>query len=318
VRAVDDLDRLLLGAPLSLTKAEVMERVAVPDELVEAVWAALGFAEVDSDVVAFTELDVQALRDSAELLATGVVDTDTWLVMARTMGQSLSRLAEAQLDVFRKVAVEEDTDVAEVALASAAVAVPRIEALLLFVWRRQFAAAVQRALTAERDPDELPTLSVGFLDLVDYTRSSRGWDAARLERTLETFERDVSLRVAAVGGRVVKTLGDGVLFSAASARAAVEVALDTVAAHAEDPELPAVRAGVATGAVLERLGDVYGQPVNLASRLSDEARPSSVLVDRAAAAELADTEGLRVRPLERRSVRGFRSLSPFLVRREEA
>jgi adenylate cyclase len=315
---VEDLDQLLLGAPLTLTRNQVLASADLPEDLVHAVWAALGFAEVDHDVVAFTELDVQALRDSAELLGTGVVDTDTWLVMARTMGQSLARLAEAQLDVFRKAAgpVVGDADLLLVAMQAAGLAVPRIEALLLFVWRRQFAAAVQRALAAERDPHEMPRLSVGFVDLVDYTRSSRSWDAGRLERTLETFERDVSLRVVAVGGRVVKTLGDGVLFTAPSTRGAVDVALDTVAAHADDPELPSVRAGVASGAVLERLGDVYGEPVNLASRLSDEARPSSVLVDRSAAAELEQVEGLRVRPLERRSVRGFRALSPFLVRRE--
>lgn len=313
---MDDLDRVLLGAPLSLTRGDVLARVDLPEELVLDVWAALGFPEVPDGVVAFTELDVQALEDSAALLATGVVDSTTWLVMARTIGQSLSRLAEAQLDVFRKAASGlEVEDVTGAALDVAGLAVPRIEALLLFVWRRQFAAAVQRALAFERSPDELASLTVGFVDLVDYTKSSREWDPVRLEQTLEVFERGVSLRVVAVGGRVVKTLGDGVMFTTPSPRGAVEVALETVEAHASDEELPSVRAGVATGAVLERLGDVYGEAVNLASRLSDEARPSSVLVDRVAAAALADDETLSVRPLERRSVRGFRSLSPFLVRR---
>jgi adenylate cyclase len=313
---VDDLDRVLLGAPLSLTRGDVLSRVDLPEELVLDVWAALGFPEVPDGVVAFTELDVQALEDSAALLATGIVDSATYLVMARTIGQSLARLAEAQLDVFRKVAGDADVeDVTGAARGVAELAVPRIEALLMFVWRRQFAAAVQRALASERSPDELSSLTVGFVDLVDYTRSSREWDPARLEKTLEVFERGVSLRVAAVGGRVVKTLGDGVLFVTSSPRTAVEVALETVEAHAADDDLPSVRAGLATGAVLERLGDVYGEAVNLASRLSDEARPSSVLVDRVAAAALADDETLSVRPLERRSVRGFRSLSPFLVRR---
>jgi adenylate cyclase len=314
---MDDLEQLLLGAPVTLTSADVITRVALPEELIDAVWAALGFAKPDDDVVAFTELDVQALQDSAALLGTGVVDTSTWLVMARTMGQGLSRLAEAQLDVFRRAAAGMSADDVEALVRSAADDVlPRIEALLVYVWRRQFAAAVQRAVTGERDPSELPTLTVGFVDIVDYTRSSRDWDARRLEQTLETFERDVSLRVAAVGGRVVKTLGDGVLFTTSSSRAAVEVALATVTAHEEDPDLPLVRAGVATGAVLVRLGDVYGEPVNLASRLCDQARPSSVLVDRAAAEGLEGAAGFTVRPLERRSVRGFRALTPFLVRRE--
>lgn len=314
---MEDLDRLLLGAPLTLTRQQVLDAAELPAELVDQVWAALGFAEAADDVVAFTELDVQALRDSAELLALGVVDTDTWLVMARTIGQTLSRLAEAQLDVFRRAGLvaTDDEALLGTAVALAGPVVPKIEALLMFVWRRQFAAAVHRTLTAQRDPNELPRLSVGFLDLVDYTRSSRTWDANRLERTLETFERDVSLRVAAVGGRVVKTLGDGVLYTTPTSRNAVEVALDTAAAHDEDEELPSVCAGVASGAVVERLGDVYGEPVNLASRLSELAKPGSLLVDRNAAAELEKDEELQVRPLERRSVRGFRSLHPFLVRR---
>jgi len=97
----------------------------------------------------------------------------------------------------------------------------------------------------------------------------------------------------------------------------VRVALTTVAAHEVDDELPSVRAGIALGPVLVRLGDVFGQPVNLASRLTDEARPGTVLVDDLAAAALATDPELRVRPLHRRSVRGYRALTPHLVRRAE-
>jgi adenylate cyclase len=147
---------------------------------------------------------------------------------------------------------------------------------------------------------------------VNFTRSTRAWDSRQLEQVLERFESALSLRVAAVGGRVVKTLGDGVLFITDQARAAVEVALDTVAAHASDPALPSVRVGIALGPVMVRLGDVFGEPVNIASRLSDEARPDTVLVDKHAAEVL---EGLDVKPLQRRSVRGYRSLTPYLVRR---
>jgi adenylate cyclase len=184
---------------------------------------------------------------------------------------------------------------------------------VLFVWRRQFAAAVQRSLVTATQ-DGMPLLAVAFVDLVDFTRSSRAWDAAQLERTLERFERDLALRVTAAGGRVVKTLGDGVLYTTDDIGAAVDVALDTVAAHQADDELPSVRAGIALGPVMVRLGDVFGEPVNIASRLADEARPSSVLVDRVAAQGLP---GLDVRPLHRRSVRGYRSLAPYLVRRPD-
>jgi len=315
---VDDLDTVLLGAPPTLTRLEVLARAGVAAELGDAVWGALGFAAVGDDVRAFTDNDVKALQNSQALIASGLVDPDTWLVMARTMGQALSRLAEAQVDVFGRVLSDlEPADAVAVALQAADQVVQPIEELLLFVWRRQFAAAAHRALATAGDTEQ-QTVTVGFLDLVDFTRSTRSWDVSTLEQTLEVFERDTSLRVAAVGGRVVKTLGDGVLFAASDPVAAVQVALDTVQAHLDDGELPLVRAGLASGPVLERLGDLYGEPVNIASRLADEARPSSVLVDRVLAERLSAADGLVIRPLSRRSVRGYRSLTPFLVRRGTA
>jgi adenylate cyclase len=184
------------------------------------------------------------------------------------------------------------------------------------VWRRQFAAATERSF-ASLTSDGHPVLAVGFVDLVGYTRTSRESDAAQLQRMLERFERETSLRVTACGGRVVKTLGDAVLFVADDVVGAAEVALETVAAHEADESLPEVRAGVAMGPVLTRLGDVFGDPVNLASRLTDEARPSSVLVDRAVAEALADDPSYRLQRLPQRTVRGYRALRPHVLRRAQ-
>lgn len=314
---MDDLERVLLGAPLSLNREQVAEQAGVGLERARAVWSAMGFAEIPEGEPAFTPADVEALRSAWALVDGGLVEEDTLLVLARAMGQGLSRLAEAQIDVFRGQAGELTPDEAlAAAVSSAGDVLPRLEELVLFVWRRQFAAAVHRSLATVRQ-DGMPVLAVGFVDLVGFTRSTRKWDAARLERTLERFERDTSLRVAAVGGRVVKTLGDGVLFTTDEVGTAVRIALDTVAAHEADEELPSVRAGVAVGPVLVRLGDVFGQPVNLASRLTDEARPDSVLVDDQAADALSGDAELIVRTLHRRPVQGYRSLTPHLVRRAD-
>ncbi|MCW2542915.1 MAG: adenylate/guanylate cyclase [Frankiales bacterium] len=308
---MEDLDALLLGAPITLTREDVESQSGVPSELALDIWSAMGFAEIPHGEVAFTERDVEALRTGVELLELGVIDVDSLLIMARAMGQGMSRLAEAQVDVLRQLSGDLELDEAIGAIADTAGDVlPRLDQLVLFVWRRQFAAAVERTLVAARQ-DGMPLLAVAFLDLVGFTKSTRTWDAGQLERTLERFERDTSLRVASVGGRVVKTLGDGVLFTTDSAASAVQIALDTAAAHEADADLPSVRGGVALGPVLVRLGDVFGEPVNLASRLSEEARPGSVVVDKHAAAEL---EGFDVLQLSRRSVRGYRSLTPYLVR----
>jgi adenylate cyclase len=310
---VEDLDAMLLGEPLELDREDVERLSGVPADVAREIWASMGFAEIPYGEKAFTSQDVQALRTSVELLEIGLTDLPTQLVMARIMGQGLARLAEAQVDVLRQRTAGLSPEAALEELAERADDVlPKLDFLIVFMWRRQFAAAVQRAV-ATFGEQGMPVLAVGFLDLVGFTRSSREWDATTLERTLEHFERDVSLRVAAVGGRVIKTLGDGVLYTADSGLDAVGVALDTIRDHEASEELPPVRAGVAGGPVLFRLGDVYGETVNIASRLSGEARPSSLLVDKRVAEQLGD--GLEVRALHPRAVRGYRHLSPYLVRR---
>jgi adenylate cyclase len=67
--------------------------------------------------------------------------------------------------------------------------------------------------------------------------------------------------------------------------------------------------------VLTRLGDVYSSVVNLASRLTTVARAGSVLVDRELAVRLRRHPRYQIEPLQRRSVRGFEDLQPWLVSR---
>ena len=311
----DDLEAKLLGAPCELTRDEVADAVGIPEPEARSLWNAMGFPEASPTERAFTVRDVEALRTALAFAESGLVDADTVLVLARAMGQELARTAEAQVDVFRAASqgltMEEALAQAE---HLAPTMVPMLEQLVVHVWRRQFAAATARAFAAA-DGDGQPQTAVGFVDLVDFTRSTQQWDSSMLERTLERFERETALRVTAVGGRVVKTLGDAVLYVTGDPGSAVEVALQTVEAHCDDDELPDVRAGVALGPVLVRLGDVFGQPVNLASRLTDEARPRAVLVDAATAEALADDGSYELKRLRRRSVRGYRSLTPYLLRR---
>jgi adenylate cyclase len=113
---------------------------------------------------------------------------------------------------------------------------------------------------------------------------------------------------------VVKTVGDGVLFTATSAVDAAEIALELPDRWSAE-DRPPLRVGVAYGAVLTRLGDVYSPVVNLASRLTSVAHPSTVLVDRELARRLRGRPEFRVRPLRRVSVRGYDHLQPWLIRR---
>ena len=58
----------------------------------------------------------------------------------------------------------------------------------------------------------------------------------------------------------------------------VDVALRLIDTAAEDEAFPPLRAGIACGQAVHRWGDWFGTPVNLASRLTARARPSTVLV----------------------------------------
>jgi adenylate cyclase len=311
----EQLEAALLGAPCTLTRDDVASAVGIPEEQARALWTAMGFAEVPPGERAFTALDVESLRHALALRDSGLVEQDTLLVLARSMGQGLARMAEAQVDVLREQSVRMTVEEATQAAGDAASEVlPRLEQILVHVWRRQFAAATARAFVAATE-DGQPLRCVGFVDLVDFTRSTRQWDVSTLERLLERFESETSLRVTAVGGQVVKTLGDAVLFTTDDPGSAVEVALRTIEAHAADEELPDVRAGVASGPVLLRLGDVFGQPVNIASRLTDEARPRALLVDARTAEALAHDASYELKRLRRRSVRGYKALTPHLLRR---
>jgi adenylate cyclase len=80
--------------------------------------------------------------------------------------------------------------------------------------------------------------------------------------------------------QLVKTIGDAVMLQSEDTDALIEAVLALIdAAEAEGDDFPALCAGMARGEALERAGDWFGRPVNLASRIADVARPSSLLTD---------------------------------------
>ena len=78
--------------------------------------------------------------------------------------------------------------------------------------------------------------------------------------------------------------------------------------------MPDVRVGLASGLVVMRLGDVFGPPVNMASRMTAVARRNRIIID-AATAELLPPDQFETRPLPARPVRGFGVIEPVAVRR---
>ncbi|WP_345770411.1 adenylate/guanylate cyclase domain-containing protein [Blastococcus saxobsidens] len=315
------LERLLLDGPRRYTRLQVAELAGMPPQRTQRLWRALGFPDAADDDPVFTDADVRALGVVSQLIRSGFVDEDTESSIARAMGQALSRLADWQADMLADALTRTDAGgerraaSPEEAVAVASAMLPRMLEIQSYVWLRHLAANADRLLSAGGSGDRRE-LAVGFADLVGYTSRSRGMGGRELGAMVEDFESTAAEVIARHHGRVVKTVGDGVLFTAASATAAADIGLALPDAWAA-PERPPLRVGAAYGTVLTRYGDVYSPVVNLASRLTSLARPGTLLVDRDLADRLRAAGGHRVRPLHRVSVRGYDHLQPWLVRRPE-
>ena len=120
--------------------------------------------------------------------------------------------------------------------------------------------------------------------------------------------------VATQRGRVIKSIGDSVLFVSDDPVRAYDIAEGIINVVGRDPRMPDIRLGLASGSVVMRLGDVFGPPVNLAARLTAVARRNRIIID-AATAELLPDDQFETRPLPARPVRGFGIVEPVSVRR---
>ena len=153
--------------------------------------------------------------------------------------------------------------------------------ILLYAWRRHLAAAVARIESMRAiDADPHTTdVTVGFADIVSFTALSNELSREKIGDLVEVFEARCGDVIAANGGRLIKSMGDAVLFVNEDALGAFETAEGIIKVVGRDKRMPDVRIGLATGSVVMRLGDVFGPPVNLAARLTAVARRNRVIVD---------------------------------------
>src|SRR4051812_14373713 len=246
----EQLEGILLGGPRKYTRLELAEKSGVPLDFSRRLWRAMGFADVADTERMFTEGDLFALLAFRDLKSAGLIDDETALTSTRALGQQLSRLANWQVGILTQRLIDlgmlEQTDLAPTVSLVAEQVLPDLERILILVWRRQLAVHGPRALAAVGDGTSR-ILTVGFADIVNYTRTSRGLPPDALAELLEIFESRTTLLLAEHGGQLVKTLGDEVLFICDDAKAAAEVALGLLDAYAADAEPTELRIGLACG-----------------------------------------------------------------------
>ncbi len=329
-RAVDQ-DRLHLLAveavvgPIEgrLSLNEIAERSAVDLPLLRTLWRSLGFADVGDDERVFTALDLDAAQALATLLSHGV-DLEIVLQIARVIGSSMARVAEAEVvaSALADLNIEgSETDNAETAehfLRFASTMVPIVPDLLGYAWRRHLHSIATRYLLA-RDRGSFDSsklaLAVGFLDLVGFTVLSQSLTASELSTLVSEFEALAYDTVAKLGGRVVKMIGDEVMFVADDPMAAAEICLSLQEVYATQHTLSVVRAGLSYGTVLARGGDYFGTVVNLASRIVNIANPGSLLVSEGFRGALDVDSGYVTKALRPRYLKDFGDVQLWVLRR---
>lgn len=298
-------DRLIRPWSRRWSTADAAREVGLEPALLERVWRALGLPDPDGTL---SDDDLDALRTVAAFR--GFLGDDAALGMARVVGGSMSRIAEAGSSAIRsgfsQVALGVSGSEAATARAYAEISalVPGVVRLMDSAYRHHLDSARKHFEAVEGDVVGLTVrCGVGFADLSGFTTLSGQLELAELSRLLVGFEDHASDVVHAGGGRVVKFLGDAVMFVASDPVRLVAIARDLVTHPAAVDVGVAVRAGCAHGDVLAQDGDYFGTPVNLAARLTDSAEPGQLLVDEACAKRLGTSQSLG--DCDARVLRGF-------------
>lgn len=323
------LEHILGGTP-SMTVAELAERAGVSEEFARTFWKAMGFPSAPSGEPLFVDADADALASVGDVVERGIIDTYTAISLLRAQSHTSDRLVlwqtEALVEHVARALQLDDTSARLVVLDHAELMVDLLVEQVAYAWRRQLAALLSRMdaeVSQSRSANEAPWImpldrGIGFVDMVAYTRRSAELGSHALADLIQTFEFTARDVVTAAGARVVKTIGDAVLFVADELDVAVEVTLDLVEALAAKDNMLPVRAGVVWGGVLSRSGDVFGPTVNLASRLADVAPAGAVLTDAATADQLAAIPAGRGYTMVRRDdaeLQGLGTVTPIELRR---
>lgn len=300
---------IVLGDPVELTRSEVASSAGLTLEEARPYWRAMGFPDV-GDRVAFTRTDLQSLQTLVGWVRTGVLDEARAVEVVRSLGQTASRLADWQVGMMARILAEAEAE-QPVALTGVVDGLervlPEMESLLVHAWRRHLAAVIGRGITPLLEPgdDELANATVGFADIAGFTRLARVLSDQQLAAMVESFETGAADVLAGHGARLVKTLGDEVMFVADGPDVAVAVstALHGLPGAADVPLR--LRIGLATGRVVTLMGDYYGETANRASRLTAVARPGQTLMDAATEEGLSDPSAYLVRHHRPRALRGL-------------
>lgn len=286
---------------------QVAEESEVPIEIVREVRLAAGLEPVSDDAIVYEASDVAAfdtLRLGLQLFS-----RDEMLAFIRVVGSSMSRVAEAAQSLFHGdverhlvAAGDHAGELVRRTIEAQNLAMD-LSSVLHMMMRQHLDQSVQRArqaYVATSRADLMAPMVIGFVDLVGFTSRSVELDAESLADLVTRFEATANDTITSLGGRLVKLIGDEVMFVAVAPEDGVRIADALLREFGSSKDLTP-RGGMAYGPVLARAGDFFGSIVNLAARLVDQAVPGEILLTD----ELASHVNHSLQPAGRRMLKGF-------------
>jgi adenylate cyclase len=279
-------DRVIVGHE-RYTAEQVSELAGVELEFMTRVRRAMGLPVPEPDEAAYTDTEVESARMVHVARSAGIDDEDI-IELLRVLGRGLSSAAEALRALpFKRVVKPgiSEQDLARGYADAVSQLYPLVNPLLANVLLLHLRTGTQIDVISalERSGGRLPgsrAVAVCFADLVGFTRLGElvpPEDLSRLAVRLEAMTSDAVEPPV----KLVKTIGDAVMLASPEPQPLLDAGLSLLdAADAEAEDFPQLRVGAALGSALSRAGDWFGRPVNLASRITQIARPGSLLAER--------------------------------------
>jgi len=291
------------------TLTEAAAIAGISEETFARLNLACGFANPAPDEAIFGNDDIETYRTFQA--ASAFFGEDTTLQVARVIGTSMARCADAFVSAFvHAIGTQSlqadftDDDIVranETAMGLIPEAVKTMDVLLRSHLQRH-ARTDALLLGQEWEGVDAIDRAIGFCDLVGYTALSQQISTEELGAVLRTFENEAQDLITEKGGHVVKLIGDEVMFVATDATTGADVALSLAEKFRDRTDVPPVRVAVAAGRVVAREGDFFGPVVNLAARLVKLAAPGCVL---APAAIKEKASGVGVDDVGAETLKGF-------------
>ncbi|WP_067976849.1 adenylate/guanylate cyclase domain-containing protein [Mycolicibacter icosiumassiliensis] len=309
-----------------VSEREVSAAHGIDLDLLQGIERALGLPRLDDpDAALLLRADGEAAVRLQQLIGAGL-DPGQVMLMIRRLSEGISRAVPAFRYSTISAIMRPGLTELEVAKAHEEIVrtvIPMLGSMIrdiLFVQLRRVLEGEEVNATERAAGVALPgarQLAVAFADMVGFTRLGEAIPPEELVGLVERLA-DLAHEVVNPPVRLVKTIGDAVMLVSSDAAKLLGATLQLLDRAADDPALPQLRAGIASGWAVSRARDWFGSPVNVASRVTSVAEPGEVIVEGAAREAIGDAPGYAwsfIGPRPLKGVEGETKL--FGVRRQE-